>query len=466
MEAFALSGVIGALSFALDLTEGQPPGHALRSCMIGMRIAEELELPAADRSDLFYALLLKDAGCSVNASRMAALFGADDQELKRTAKQVDWTSRRRAAAWAAREAGAGGKLGDRVGALKRVQAAGEVARELAATRCDRGAEIARKLFLTEATAGAIRGLDEHWDGSGHPDGLQGAEIPLFARILCLAQTVEVFHAAGGVGAAREVALRRRARWFDPVIVDAFAVVCRDAAFWRSLEAPDVTVWEPEELVLAADEERLDAICEGFARVIDAKSPYTARHSERVSELAVGIGEMLGYGPATLRGLRRAALLHDIGKLAISSRILDKPGKLTDDEFAAIRSHPVYSLQILERARCFASIAELAANHHERLDGRGYPRRLGADRLDQPMRALAVADVYEALTAERPYRTGMPRERALEIVHQDVPERLDPDVAAALEAHLDRPRWVATVGVDGSEADTTGQRRNRSRSRAG
>src|SRR5215212_8792207 len=101
-DTFRLSEVVGALSFALDLTEGEPPGHALRSCLIGMRLAQELELDAATRSDLFYALLLKDAGCSANSARMAALFGADDQVAKRTSKRVDWSGKLPALLWSLR----------------------------------------------------------------------------------------------------------------------------------------------------------------------------------------------------------------------------------------------------------------------------------------------------------------------------------------------------------------------------
>ena len=145
--------------------------------------------------------------------------------------------------------------------------------------------------------------------------------------------------------------------------------------------------------------------------------------------------MLRFDAETQRDLRRAGLLHDVGKLAISNRILDKPGKLTDAEFAKVKQHPVYSLEILQRAPCFAPIAALAANHHERIDGTGYPRGLAADELDMPMRALAVADVYEALTAERPYRAALPLERALEILAREVPGRLDAGAFAALESYV-------------------------------
>ncbi len=431
----ALSGVIGALSYALDITEGQPAGHAVRSCMIGMRIAEELRLPARVRSDLFYALLLKDAGCSANAERMAALFGADDQIAKRTSKLVDWSSPARALVWSLRTVAPGGSLRARAAYLKGIRDEGDVTRKFMEARCDRGAEIARMLYLSEETATAIRSLDEHWDGRGMPDGLAGEEIPLLARILCLAQTVEIFHAAGGLKATRAMARRRCGRWFDPALVDALLAVCHDRGFWRTLEHPDVTGWEPAEMVLRADDERLDRIAEAFARVIDAKSPFTARHSERVAEIAVGIGGVLRFDAETQRDLRRAGLLHDVGKLAISNLILDKPGKLTEEEFAKVKQHPVYSLEILQRAPCFAPIAALAANHHERIDGTGYPRGLAADELDMPMRALAVADVYEALTAERPYRAALPLEQALEILAREVPDRLDAGAFAALESYV-------------------------------
>ena len=443
MPRIALSGVIGALSYALDIAEGQPPGHAVRSCLIGMRLAAEIDLTPAERSDLFYALLLKDAGCSANANRMSALFAADDRAAKATSKLIDWTNPRASFVWSLRTVAPGTGLRRRIEVLKGIRDEGEVTRKFMQARCDRGAEIARMLFLSEQTAAAIRSLDEHWDGRGLPDGLGGEEIPLPARILCLAQTVEVFHATGGVPAARAVATRRRGRWFDPALVDAFLRFCDDRDFWEALESPDVSHWEPPDLALAGDDARLDRIAEAFARVIDAKSPFTARHSQRVAEVADGIAVALGFDADERRTLRRAALLHDIGKLAISNRILDKPGKLTDEEFSAIRTHPVHTLRILERAPCFSDLAELAANHHEKLDGSGYPRGLDACSLDLPMRVLAVADVYEALTAERPYRAPLPVQEALGIIDRDVPERLDPDVRGALELYIEAPVHSAT-----------------------
>ena len=192
-----------------------------------MRLAAELDLSASDRSDLFYALLLKDAGCSANANRMSVLFAADDRAAKATSKLVDWTNPRAAFLWSLRTVAPGTGLRRRIEVLKGIRDEGEVTRKFMEARCDRGAEIARMLFLSEQTATAIRSLDEHWDGRGMPDGLCGEEIPLAARILCLAQTIEVFHAAEGLRSARKMALRRRGRWFDPALVDAFLRFCGD-----------------------------------------------------------------------------------------------------------------------------------------------------------------------------------------------------------------------------------------------
>ena len=179
-------------------------------------------------------------------------------------------------------------------------------------------------------AQTIYSLDEHWDGKGHPHGLAGEEIPILARIACLAQTTEVFLREHGLDAALEMAEKRSGRWFDPALVRILRAAGADREFWRSVESRDagarVAALEPDDRLVIADEARLDRVAEAFAQVIDAKSPYTFRHSERVAEIAVATATTLGFSEESLRDLRRAGRLHDIGKLAISNLILDKPGK--------------------------------------------------------------------------------------------------------------------------------------------
>jgi HD-GYP domain-containing protein (c-di-GMP phosphodiesterase class II) len=431
----ALSGVIAALSYALDLTEGEPPGHAVRSCMIGMRLAGELELDDATRSHLFYALLLKDAGCSANSAHMAALFGADDHVAKRTSKRSNWSRAFPAFMWALRTVAPRGTLRARADRLLAIKHEGEVTRSLMQARCDRGAEIALQLGLSRETAEGIRTLDEHWDGGGQPRGLRGREIPLLGRVLCLAQTAEIFHADRGVDAALQVARRRRGQWFDPTLVDALGAVGVDGGFWASLADGDVRAWEPEDRLLLADAERLDGIAAAFAGVIDAKSPWTYRHSDRTSLIATSLAAALGWSEDAMAEIHRGGLLHDVGKLGISNRILDKPASLTAAEFDQIRRHPVLGERILARVPGFNTLAPLARAHHERLDGGGYPYGLTAERLTMPMRLLAVADVFEALTSERPYRPAMSSDRALAVVRSQVPSRLDGEVFSALEGLL-------------------------------
>ena len=431
--AILLSEVIGALSYALDITEGEPPGHAVRSCMIGMRLAEELGLDAQTRSDLFYALLLKDAGCTANAARMAALFGADDHQAKHSAKRIDWASPFPAFVWSVRTVAPGRSPRAKLDRLLAIKDEGEVTRSLMQARCDRGAEIALMIGLSHGTADAIRTLDEHWDGRGQPSGLAEEEIPLLGRILCLAQTVEIFHADGGVEAACAVAARRSRSWFDPDLVQALEGIGDDDGFWASLAEPDVTRWEPQDRVLALDDDRLLQIATAFATIVDAKCPWTYQHSDRTSVVAVEIAATLGFDPDELDDLRYVSLLHDVGKLTVSNRILDKPARLTDAEYERVKEHPLFTQWVLERVSCFEALAPVAAAHHERLDGSGYPRGLTADELTMTMRVLAMADVYEALTADRPYRRALGDQDALDLIRLEVPDRLDADAFAALEA---------------------------------
>ena len=459
-----LSEVIGALSYVLDLTEGEPPGHAVRTCMIGMRLAQELGMAEPDRTDLFYALLLKDAGCSANSARMAALFAADERVAKRTSKRIDWARPFSAFTWSLRTVAPGGGLRARVGQLRLIRDEGEVTRSLMRARCERGAEIARLIGLGPGTAAAIRALDEHWDGNGQPEGLRGDEIPLAGRILCLAQTVEIFHAARGLDAALRVAARRGGGWFDPRLVAALRRTRSDTAFWRSLPAGELAPWEPGERRLTADEAYLDRIADAFAGVVDAKSPWTYRHSDRTCVIAMSIAALLGREERELGDMRRAALLHDVGKLAISNRILDKPARLTAEEMSLMRRHPVYTASILERTPGFSELAALAGAHHERLDGSGYPDGLDGGALTVPMRILAVADVYEALTSARPYRPAMTSAEALEVMRPDVPLRLDHYAFDALEAVLEerRPDTPAASGAidDAVRAEAVLGRRTR------
>jgi putative nucleotidyltransferase with HDIG domain len=419
-----LTDVVSALSCALDMAEGQPVGHSVRTAMIGMRIGSHLGLSDDDHSALFYALLLKDLGSSSNAARMSSLFRADDRALKQAYRLIDWTNPLDAAGYAFRNLRPGTSWLVRgwhaVMLSRRMKAA---VREMALIRGERGADIAGTLVMPQATSDAIAAIEEHWDGNGLPHGLRGSAIPMLARIVCLAQLVEVFENTFDVDAAYDMAHTRRGRWFDPMLVDCLDAFRGDIQFWAELRHADalwaLRTYEPPTRVVFANELRLDTIAEAFSHVVDAKSPFTARHSENVSFLATRTATELGMSATEIRAIRRAGLLHDVGKLGVSSRVLTKPTALDAAETKALQQHTTYTLEILRRVPRFERFAFMAAAHHERLDGGGYHMGLRGDALSLSMRILAAADVCEALSADRPYRRGMPIDAALRAMESSV-----------------------------------------------
>ena len=444
-----LGELLGALSHALDMTEGQPAGHCMRSCWIAQQVGRAIGLGAIELRDLYYATLLKDSGCSSNASRLCQLFLADDLAFKRDRRTVG-LGLPSLLNFVVRHAGAQAGLGVRVRTLlNAVQNGGEIHRELTETRCTRGAQIARQLRFGEDVADAIQSLDEQWDGSGQPQGLAGKEIPLYSRIASLAQLVDVFHASVGPQSTREEVARRSGRWFDPRLADAFAVLARDSAFWRQLASDDleqrVLDMEPAQQPQPVDEDYLDDIAAAFGQIVDAKSSWTAGHSARVALVADQVSQQLGLGAPERRWLRRGALLHDIGKLGVSNRILDKAGRLDAAEWAAVQRHALFSEQILGRISAFGALARVAGAHHEKLDGSGYPRGLDARHIRLETRIITTADIFDALTADRPYRAAMPTAQALQVMRESIGSAIDGDCFAALERSLDALAELSAFG---------------------
>ncbi|MFG1462764.1 HD domain-containing phosphohydrolase [Xanthobacter sp. DSM 24535] len=442
-----LSELLGSLSFALDLTEGQPPGHCVRACWIALAIAKRIGLSRAATQDLYYTVLLKDLGCSNNASLLSRLYVTDDLTFKHGYKTVNGMPQ--ALAFVLRNAGVSLPLAKRSEHLFRVLRHGTTfARELIETRCHRGAEIARGMRFSEAVADAIQALDEHWDGTGLPLGLSGTAIPLHARIALLAQVADVFLISAGPKAARAEIRRRSGSWFDPTLARALEEAAAQPGFWDLLKAPDLPhrlfALEPAQHATMVDEDLMDDIAHGFAAVIDAKSPFTAGHSDRVASLADAIAEELGCNAEHRRWLRRMALLHDIGKLGVSNIILDKPGLLDSEERSIMERHAVYTAEILGRISAFAALAPVAAAHHERLDGKGYPLGLKGGQIAFETRILTVADIFDALTADRPYRKALPVAQALDILDQGAGTVVDAQCVAALKACIAEPPRTPTL----------------------
>ena len=426
--------LLAALSTALDLTEGQLPGHALRTCYLAMRLADDLGLDAADRGALFFAALLKDAGCSSNAAAITRIFGADDIATK--APPVHDR---------AIDAGVRGVL-DPHDPVERAAAAPAPADHRArgprATRASRDraaplrarAAIARKAGFDDRVAGAILDLHEHWDGGGDPRGLRGAEIHPLARILAACQGLDVFLSTQGRPRALSVVAERLGSWYDPDVAEALLDGCT-RGFLDELAAPDLVgrtmALEPGGDVRLSDDADIDRIASAFADIVDAKSPYTGSHSKRVADIGEGLAVRLGLAAPEVVDVRRAGLLHDLGKLGVPNTVLDKPGRLDASELEVIRRHPELTLRILAPVPTFTSVAELAACHHERLDGTGYFRGLTAPgardrRADRGRRRrLRGADGGPALSV------AMSTGEAFELMRASAGEHLAADVIEAL-----------------------------------
>jgi HD-GYP domain-containing protein (c-di-GMP phosphodiesterase class II) len=443
-DSIRTSELISALSYALDLTEGRSMGHSVRTCVMGMRLAQHIGLSMEEQADLYYALLLKDAGCSSNSSRLFHILNADEIRAKRDVKTTDWTkvgfeSLNFALTHVATES----PLPQRMWKLLQVAATQQAdSRDLVKIRCERGSYIAKKLGFSDAVAEGIHSLDEHWNGGGYPNHLLGEEIPMFSRIANLCQTLEVFYEARGEEDALDAVQARSGRWFDPELVAATMSLSKQGILWLGLDSKDllenVLVMEPEERRLIADDATVDSICLAFADIIDAKSPFTYQHSNGVADAAMDIAIHFGMNEFEKKQLRRAALMHDIGKLSVPNSILEKPGKLTDEEWQVVRDHPYYTFQILKRVPAFKSFSSDAAAHHERLDGSGYWRRLAGDSISTVARILSVADVFDALRAKRPYRDALPLEKVFSIMRKESPRALDlPCLEALMSATQDR-----------------------------
>ncbi|MBI4458743.1 MAG: HD domain-containing protein [Acidobacteria bacterium] len=445
-QRILLSDIISALSYALDLTEGYPMGHAMKTCVIGMQLAQLLQLSEKQQADLYYALLLKDSGCSNNAERVYQIFGEDDRKIKRGMKAINWTEM----SWESlnylrRNMMPGRSVFERAWALLAMAVNHDKhTTEICNLRCERGSEIACRMGFPEETCAAIANIDEHWDGKGYPKGLRGQEIPLLSRIVNLCQTLEVFATLRGPSAGLRILEQRSGKWFDPELVRAAKELEKNQLLWNTLQSDTardlVLKMLPASAVWCVDDARLDSICEAFAEVIDAKSPYTYQHSHGVAAVAVQIAEKVGLPRDTVDMVRRASLLHDIGKLSVPNTILDKPGRLTAQEWEVVRLHPYYTQRILEQIAGFQDLAFIASAHHEKLDGTGYYRNLRADQLPLSARLIAVADVYDALSARRAYREALSQDRVLTMMAQDVPHALDGPCFEALKGCLEN--WNA------------------------
>lgn len=447
-----LAELVATLSFGTDLGLGQPMEHIIQETLIALRMGEILGLDEDQRSVLYYSGLLAWVGCHTDAYEQAKWFG-DDIRLKADGILIEDPG----PGWLLGHLGSGRPVIDRLRlglalplAVRRGSIIDLGAHWLAADA------LAERLGLSADVRQSLGESYERWDGKG-VSGLRGEDIMLTSRLVILADVVAVFHRVGGLEAARTVARERSGSSFDPELVELF---CDHASeLFEGLEQS--SSWDA---ILAAEpgldreipDAELDDMLEAVGDFTDLKSPFTIGHSRGAADLAAAAGREFGLPVDDLVTLRRATLVHDVGRLGVSNSIWDKRGPLTPGELERVRLHPYLSERMLAQAPALAPLGAIAGEHHERADGSGYPRGLVGDAISRPGRLLGAADAYHAMTELRPHRPARsPEDAAAELRRAVRAGRLDGDAANAVvlaAGHPVRHRRAWPAGLTTREVE--------------
>jgi len=315
--------------------------------------------------------------------------------------------------------------------LVRTLAAGKLAgRAISRAVCEVGALMAERLHLGDGVRTGLFHNLERWDGNGEAHGLAGDDVALPARLTAVATQAVIFDRLGGPDAAVDMVRRRAGGWFDPAVAETFERV-GPALLQRLAEADvwtEVLATEPQP-VRRIPRTQLDDVARVFADMVDLLTPFTLGHSAGVAELAAAAAGHLGLPDDNIDLVRHAALLHDLGRVAVSSHVWERPRALTATQGEQVRLHPYHTERILARSAILQPLARIAGMHHERQDGSGYHHGASGAQVPVEARLLAVADAYQAMTQDRPYRAALaPPAAAREVEAAARSGRFDPECA--------------------------------------
>jgi HD-GYP domain-containing protein (c-di-GMP phosphodiesterase class II) len=455
-EPLRLAEAAGVLSLATDLAMGQPLEHGMRTAVLGVRTARAMDLPEHDLVAVFYTGVLHFAGCTADSDSDVRFFG-DEIAVRPQMTAAQFGSRLGLVATAARAAHPGRAPAARAAVMARSAVGGMAEfRRWAASHCEVAELLGARMGLPEGVRGALRHLYERWDGKGLPGDLRGEQIPLAVRVMQVAQDADIAWQRGGTALARRTLRGRAGSGLDPHVVAA--CLSLGDQVYAGLGAP--SVWED---ALAAEpgpqpvvgEDRLDACLSAMADFADLKSMWTVGHSRGVAGLAGTAAAAAGLGAAEVTQLRRAALVHDIGRVAVPARVWARPGPLTRGEREQVRLHAYHSERVLDLIPGLRPLARLAGSHGERCDGSGYHRGSRAGDLPLAARLLAAADCYQAMREPRPYRPARSAGDAADELRREAEAgRLAPEAVTAVltAAGQPRPPVPRPGGLSGRECE--------------
>jgi len=456
-ESVRTAEVIATLSLATDLGIGVPLEYGLDSTLIAMRLADRLGVDPRTASQTYYACLLFYVGCTANADVAAEIFGADDS-LTQYATPARFGSRAEMVAGFLRAIAPPGstplvRARQLAYGLPRMAV---VFKEHLASFCEVADMLSDRLGLPRSVGSLFTHVAERWDGKGQPGRAKHDQIPLPVRITHVARDAAFQRMLGGGEFAARVIGERAGHAFDPgvaaVLVDELAEILAPEtanSAWDETLAAEPHPW------LTLEGEAIDRALAAMGDFTDLASPYLVGHSAGVADLAASAAERCGLAPAEVVLIRRAGLVHDLGRVAIPVRIWQKQGPLTADEWERVRLHPYHTERLLMHSPLLSQLAQVASSHHERLDGSGYHRGLSAATLVLPARLLAAADAFHAMTEPRAHREPLSPEQAAETLGEECRAGLfDADaVAAVLEAAGQRvPRVERPAGLTEREAE--------------
>jgi len=277
----------------------------------------------------------------------------------------------------------------------------------------------------------IRSHHENWDGSG-PLNLRGGSIPIGSQIIRLADVLAIKYATDFKKTLKRDEIiswvkSKKDIIFSSIITEAFLNLASTDSFWLNLsniaKIPSLMKNISPRIARTLTLDEIEIIAYIFSQIVDKKSPFTAKHSREIADLSYRVSKHMGFNENKCQKMKLAGLFHDIGKLAIPSKILNKNGSLSNSEFDIVKSHAYYTNLILSPITGFDDIRNWASNHHEKLNGTGYPNKLTDKDLSLESRILAVCDIYQALTEDRPYREGLSQKNAFDILNKMASDNL-------------------------------------------